>query len=99
MTDIASIGPALPIGAYAGLGLEFSPARTTNGGEGRRLNQRTINKRGAIVESWKVDNYNDEPTFHCKEIDGEWEGQKIQICYMIVPNTVEARIMVKLLLT
>lgn len=100
MTDIALIGPARPIGAYAGLGLEVSPARTTNGGEGRRLNQRMINERGAIVESWKVDDYNDEePTFHCKEIDGEWEGQKIKICYMIVPNTVEARIKVKLLLT
>ncbi|XP_048540395.1 uncharacterized protein LOC125519704 [Triticum urartu] len=99
MTDIALIGPARPIGAYTALGLEFSPARTTNGGEGRRRNQRTINERGAIVESWQVDSYDDEPSFHRKDIAGEWEGQKIQISYMIVPDTVEARIKVKLLLT
>ena len=99
MKDLPLIGPARPIGSYAGLGLEVSPSRTTNRGEERRrANRRMINERGAIVKKWKVDNYDEDPSVHCKEVDGLWEGQKLKIWYMLVPNTVEARIEVKLLL-
>ena len=76
---------------YASLGVEVCPTKTTTRGKERR--------RANLVEFWKVDIYNDEePTVHFKKVNGFCEHEKISICYMLIPYTVEARAGIELLL-
>jgi hypothetical protein len=98
-TDLAMVGCTRPIGAYSCLGVEVCPTKTSTSREDvRRANQATVtNHKGAIVQFWNVDNYNDkEPTLHYKDINGLFEDERLRIDYMLVPNSIEARVVVQL---
>lgn len=62
--------------------------------------RRTSNQRGTLQYVWVVENSSDcdDPTVHKRDIRGEGDHQKLTIHYMVIPNVIEARITVVLLL-
>lgn len=62
--------------------------------------RRTSNQRGTLQYVWVVENSSDcdDPTVHKRDIRGEGDHQKLTIHYMVIPNVIEARVTVVLLL-